>query len=525
MIGFLPERAALSAEMSLVDGEARLPSDNMPLPAEDRMSLYIQMTRCPKKARSLWRSAFATMVAELERFLEIADDFRIPEVVELLPQEDLLFWEKWEMCIMRTKSGVRALGILGLVLFGLSAEADPAREMSSLEQALLSEDWAKVVEKCDNPSQLSKEPVMRAILGHACLALNRNNQSLDMFRSVAPKDDQMQWENWTRDFTSRADKSPLSHYLYADALARSDNWDGAIRENSAALRLRKDYALALNARGVAYACTGAFKQALDDFEAACNAKPGLADAHANLGTVLIIKEAASGALEQFELALRSSPSFALAQNGQGCARLGYSRDEETLTKALADFALALRCESSKTMAEANIELVRHLYVGEGTEDSTVKGTTMNAQDIFSIRQTKGPEAARNAFNSQPLPTQQKITSEARFNAQLDAAKAAIGGFRTDQSINVGLKAGPVGGEAGARLRVDPSGFRAQSLQSEQVWKEVSILGKVDPTGMAIPGGGDTAGAALAQSVGDIGPWPAKNTCFGLFPNVPLPPNH
>jgi len=76
------------------------------------------------------------------------------------------------------------LAVSTSVLVVLTASAQTQQMSTAVEQALLSEDWAKVLQLCGTSSQPSDTGTLRAIRGHACLALNRNDTSLEMFLSL-----------------------------------------------------------------------------------------------------------------------------------------------------------------------------------------------------------------------------------------------------------------------------------------------------------------------------------------------------
>ena len=73
----------------------------------------------------------------------------------------------------------------------------------NVEQALLAEDWIKVAELLREVDTTSASPVLRLIKGHACLALNRNNASLELFASMLKDTDSQAWQVWTDEFASR----------------------------------------------------------------------------------------------------------------------------------------------------------------------------------------------------------------------------------------------------------------------------------------------------------------------------------
>lgn len=206
------------------------------------------------------------------------------------------------------------------VSFGETLENQVVPE--PIKNAILAEDWNTVADLCGPNEQLESSPVLRAIKGHACLALNRNNESLLLFLSVNNNKDSKTWEEWTRKFVEDHEENHVAHYFKGDALARIGKWDSAIMAFNEALNF-SDLSLALNARGVVYAYKQELKKAREDFKAANKLTPKFADAYASFGTLQILKKASKGAYKSFDKALARSTEFALALNGLGCAKYGH----------------------------------------------------------------------------------------------------------------------------------------------------------------------------------------------------------
>lgn len=195
-------------------------------------------------------------------------------------------------------------------------------------KALLNEDWKVVVDKCGPNENLNNDPVLRAIKGHSCLALNRNNESFLLFLSLRSEADRKAWRAWTEDIARRNPRKPVVQYLKGDALARFSDHDSAIQSYNEALKQKPDMALALIARGVAYAVKREWDESLKDLERACAMKNPLAEAYASLGTLLVLKKAPDGAIKAYVKALERSPEYILALNGRGCAYYGLAKWEE-----------------------------------------------------------------------------------------------------------------------------------------------------------------------------------------------------
>jgi len=198
-----------------------------------------------------------------------------------------------------------------------------------VEDSVLAEDWAKVADLLDSVNTQTPSPVLRLIKGHACLALNRNNESLCLFLSTSSENDLKEWERWTDDFSNRNPKKVITYYFKGDALARLEKWDDALRTLSRSLELQTNHVLTLNARGTIYCAIHKWNEALMDLTKASILNPLIADVHASVGAMWIQKrDGAIGALRSFDYAIRLSPDFALAHNGKGCAKYALARWEE-----------------------------------------------------------------------------------------------------------------------------------------------------------------------------------------------------
>ena len=190
---------------------------------------------------------------------------------------------------------------------------------TGLGKAILSEDWKKVADLLGSVDTETPSPVLRLIKGHACLALNRNNESLCLFLSVSTDEERKEWEKWAQDFADKNQKSAIAYYFKGDALARLKQWDDALIAFNDALKFKQNHPLVLNARGVTYAARGFLDNALTDFNCATSVNKHFADAFCSLGAIAIQqREGAKGAIEDFTNALNISPDFAVALYGLGC---------------------------------------------------------------------------------------------------------------------------------------------------------------------------------------------------------------
>lgn len=225
-------------------------------------------------------------------------------------------------------------GVLSILGGAAPVSAGEPTLRDKAHRAALGEEWKKLAddllrEVTDDPRK-SPDPVLRLVKGHACLALNRNNESVCLFLSVQTGEDKQQCTQWAvKVQTDNPDKA-FARYFFADACARQAKWADAISAYAKALAMAPGRPLLLNARGVAYARSGQLAEARVDFAAAtADVKQPLADAHANIGQLVLQRKAgAEGAKRAFDKALQLSSDFAFALYGRGCVALVCVRDDE-----------------------------------------------------------------------------------------------------------------------------------------------------------------------------------------------------
>lgn len=432
-----------------------------------------------------------------------------------------------------------------------------AVENESLEKGLLAENWQYVLKVCQTPnSQGTVHPtVLKAIMGHACHALNRNNESVAFFSQLPNDPNINEWEKWTSGFAERNPHNPVALYLKGDAIARQGRWKESIQIYSVALRTLEDVkqrtkstsgvagyvnaiaklkweqtiAMTLNARGVAYAHQRKVEKSFDDFLNASYLWPGLADVHANLGTYLLLTEAAPGALEEYNLALNLSRGFSLALNGRACAQIGFSRDPNSVTKAMNDFTAAQKQPQVKVLVESNIGDIMAMCL-DGNDEKVAdsnEGAHLSAKQLMGVRsdivqyrlKTSSPE-----YKSRLLKQIDSHISHNEMGLQLFGGTKAKLGFSIDGRIkgilNDRLGAGYGGGLTGEMVgssKVFESRLTNNITELKALRQD--IISTMPNNG---PGGAETEGGALKYSSGDVGIWPARNMWFGLFPKVGLP---
>lgn len=220
--------------------------------------------------------------------------------------------------------------------------------MADVDKAVLVEEWKTLADDLlktiDNDPTKDSNPVLRLIKGHACLALNRNNESVGLFLSVVAGDDLQKCRRWADEFHQNHPDEPIARYFKGDVLARQGKWEEAIAVFGGSGTVK--HPLICNARGVIYLQLEQFERANKDLSAAAVGSEGrLADAYANLGAYQIQKRAdPEMGIKCFSQALKLSKDFAFAYYGRACLRvIRGPLDEEEVKKAAAeDFEKALQ---------------------------------------------------------------------------------------------------------------------------------------------------------------------------------------
>lgn len=218
------------------------------------------------------------------------------------------------------------------------------------EGRLLEADWSGVYAELMRAGAQKPHPThVRALLAHACLATNRNNEALRGFLSLRRPEEVAAWTAWTEAFRRRHPREPVALYLLADAAARDGRLPDAREALDRALDRDDRFAMAWSARGVVRLLEGDQEGALSDLQQATEIDTDFSDAWSNLGAFWVTRSAAKGALEAYQAALRIDPYFALGYNGRGCAQVG-NGDYQS---GAEDFEVAFRLLPELLPAGAN----------------------------------------------------------------------------------------------------------------------------------------------------------------------------
>jgi tetratricopeptide (TPR) repeat protein len=279
----------------------------------------------------------------------------------------------------------------------------------SFEKPLLEGDWAAVVEDLEHNAS-SQDPVARLLMGHASLALNRNNEAHALFLSVSDTNDVEAWAERTALLVADHPANPIAQYLAADALARAGQLDVAI-ESLMEIAARTDLALAWNALGVASVLNEEWDNAEYFLFRATRSAPKLADAHANRGALGVFREVSiavgSGALDTFDTAIAINPEFALAFNGRGCLNFGAGNFDE----ARQDFLRAIELDPYLEVAKMN------LVLAESYQEQLLHFASLDVPPGMTLQSALIVQRAEIESQKQALA---RSTSGDQFDRDLDA---------------------------------------------------------------------------------------------------------
>jgi tetratricopeptide (TPR) repeat protein len=176
------------------------------------------------------------------------------------------------------------------------------------------------------------------------------------------------------------------------AYYRKEMTDRAIEDYNAALRINPDYAIAYNNRGMAYYRKGMTDRAIEDYNAALRIDPDYALAYNNRGMAYYRKEMTDRAIEDYNAALRVNPDYALAYNNRGMAYYHKGMTD----RAIADYAEALRIDPNYAKARENLEAAQRAARGaaqsaaserNGAKDGGI--SSMKNERQWSLFQSSG----------------------------------------------------------------------------------------------------------------------------------------
>ncbi|SRR5579883_826617 len=146
----------------------------------------------------------------------------------------------------------------------------------------------------------------------------------------------------------------IAYYYRGSARAQMGDQQGAIEDYNQALRINPYLALAYNNRGLARNQLGDKQKAMEDYDQALRIDPSLAVAFYNRGATFVELGNKQKAIEDYDKALQINPNLALAYNNRGLLRAELGDKQ----KAIEDYDKALQIDPNLARAYNNRGLLR-----------------------------------------------------------------------------------------------------------------------------------------------------------------------
>jgi lipoprotein NlpI len=124
----------------------------------------------------------------------------------------------------------------------------------------------------------------------------------------------------------------------AAAYSKTGNFDGAMDDANAALKLKPDWPELFRLRGALYLHRRDYAHALDDFDAAIRLKADSAEAHSARAEVRLLQGNGDAAITDLDLAISLKPYLSILYTARGTAYLQTGKTSQ----AMADFDEAIR---------------------------------------------------------------------------------------------------------------------------------------------------------------------------------------
>jgi len=272
----------------------------------------------------------------------------------------------------------------------------------TFKRAILAEDWGKIADLLNEVNTKTKSPVLRYIKGHACLATNRNNESLSLFFMMS-REDLKKWAEWCEAFVSQNKTKSIAYYFLGDIYSRVGALDQALKHFSKAIEIDKENYLAWNALGVISTLRKNYNNAIEDFNKAANINPDFNDVNNNLGMMRIRQgQGRKGAIAKFRSVIESDQGHALAHHGLGCLELLKAQklapqENKNIQKALELLpdVQELFIENETRFADAYLDKQAEFLFADAGEEGTL------LKKEFKIRQLGSQAAHYRGQQSQP----------------------------------------------------------------------------------------------------------------------------
>jgi tetratricopeptide (TPR) repeat protein len=352
------------------------------------------------------------------------------------------------------------------------------------------------------------------LMAHALVRNNHNDKALCIFgeglREYTRSNPTSirEWFSWTRGLSDKNPTNPFAAYFYADAAARSEDYDLALSKIALTIEQAPTEPLGWLLRGVVRHKVGDKDRALEDLYHAMILAPDLAAAHTAYGTWFVQESTAPEiALESFNRALSLEPGNLLAINGKACAL--YALGEWEAARAL--FQQVLESSTCLPIAFRNLltsvaDHIAFLDKMEAELSAAHPGTTKLSQ-VGALKLEIGALKAQNAITSLGTAF---VGTMRDLGVQFDLS---VENGPQGPSIAVGLSVKPNLDEAYSFMRNYSTGVLESNFSSisalehrtKEIWQS------------DLPGGVTTD---MRRAYVDTGAWPVSTPYFYIYDPSP-----
>lgn len=187
-----------------------------------------------------------------------------------------------------------------------------------IEQPLLGGHWEKVYSSIKGDSIRVDDPVSRLLMGHACLATQRNYGATKLFSTVTEPDDVDMYFDYVSKLAKNNPDNAIAAYLGADGYLREGKYDSAIAGFSRAIDINHLMTIAYFQRANTYELALKDKNnAIADYKSAIEINPRYARAYLNLGNIYHGRGDLETALKYYTNALKADSQYSQAYFNRG----------------------------------------------------------------------------------------------------------------------------------------------------------------------------------------------------------------
>lgn len=218
---------------------------------------------------------------------------------------------------------LRTLTICLMSLCVLSAAASAEEEINfqitpEIEQPLLQGRWESVYNAIKDDSIRVDDPVSRMLMGHACLATQRNYGATKLFSTVTDPEDIDKYFEYVSSLAKDNPDNAIAVYLGADGYLRRGEYDSAIAGFSRAIDLNRMLTIAYYQRGNIFELAkNNNSNAIADYKSAIQINPRYARAYLNLGNIYHNRGNLETAVGYYSDAIKADSQYSQAYYNRG----------------------------------------------------------------------------------------------------------------------------------------------------------------------------------------------------------------